>query len=739
MTVEADFSGYATRNDLRCSDGRTITRGAFEENDGAEVPLLWMHGHDDPTNVLGHVKLENVEDGVKAHAFFNKTAKAQHAKEMVRNGDVKFLSIFANQLIERAKQVLKGNIREVSLVLAGANPGATIENVAFAHSDGVVEVDNSEAYLTTGIEVVVSEDEPELALAHAASTATEGTETLQDILDTLTPKQETAVNFLLSQALSAGSDSVQHSDTDGDEVVVTGTEGDDEVEGSEEEADAEEVEETEEAEAVEDESDGTEGAEEVEESDAEEAEETEETEEATEGTEEVTTDTENTENEAGDDAVQHDNINQEDNSMTHNLFDQAKQGGAAAPHERKYLAHDDMKAVINDTLKKGSLKTALEDYALQHGIENIEFLFPDAKLLEQSPSYLARRVEWVDKVLSSVRRTPFSRIKTVHADITADEARARGYIKGNLKNEEFFKLIKRSTTPQTVYKKQKLDRDDVLDITDLDVVAWMKSEMKLMLSEEIAGAILIGDGRSNGDEDKINEDNIRPIATDDELYTSGVNVNLDDASSSIEELIDAVIANRKLYKGTGTPTFYTSEDIIAAFLTVKDGFGHRTYKTLDDVAQAIRVSEIVPVEVFTRQPDLVGLMVNLVDYSIGTDRGGEATMFDDFDLDYNKLRYLLETRICGALTIPKAAIAFWKVAGTTVMLAEPEAPTFEDNTVTVPTVTHVTYEDGDGNTLATGSPVTLSAGDTLHVVAIADSGYSFPTNVNDEWDYAYQA
>ena len=695
--MQADFSGYATRNDLRCSDGRTILADAFAGNDGAIVPLVWQHGHEDAENVLGHVKLENRPDGVYAHAFFNQTPKGQHAKEMVRHGDVKFLSIFANQLTEKVrdrvnnlKDVVKGNIREVSLVLAGANPGAYIDNVNIVHGDG--DIWTEEAIITTGLEIDMSHsDEDDLEHAEAATEE----RTLQDILDTLNEEQETAVNFLLSQALAVESN-VKHSDTDSDDA-----DDDDDDEESE----------------------------------------VEETEEDSEN--DVDTDTED---EAGD-AVQHDNTNQEDNSMTHNVFDQAKRGGTVQ-HEQVHLSHDDVKSIVSSAMKHGSLKDAVEAFVtekgvmvggtLQHGIENIDYLFPDAKTLESSPAFISRRMEWVDKVLSSVRKSPFSRIKTITADITPDEARARGYIKGNMKNEEFFALSKRETTPQTIYKKQKLDRDDVIDIVDLDVVAWLKAEMKVMLDEELAGAILVGDGRSIGDDDKIKESNIRPIATDAELYVTTVNVNLDDASSSIEELVDAVIDSRKYYKGTGQPTFYTTEGVISKFLTVKDNFGRRIYSNLSEVAAVLRVSEIVPVEVMERDSELVGIMVNLADYTLGADRGGQATMFDDFDIDYNKLRYLIETRVSGALTQPKAALVFRKVAGTSALVT-PTEPTFDGTTVTVPTVTGVVYTDGDGNTLTTASPVTLAEGEDLTVHATADSGYYFSNNAEDEWTFTGQA
>lgn len=750
MTGAADFSGWATKYNTRCSDGRTILDGAFEHLDGAEVPMVFMHNHQSLDNVLGFVKLEHrAGEGMYCHGFFNDTEEGIKAKKQVKHGDYRFLSIFANELVEKSKQVMHGVIREVSLVLAGANPGAVIENAAVVHSDGVVETFD-EAIITTG---------ETLELAHADSGTdtvekTEDNRTVQDIVETMNEEQRGVLDFLLSQALSVESD-LQHSGLE-DDADADGEGGDESEESSEEdaaddesaeaEADAdqessEEDDKSADANADEgsDEVDETEGTDDTDGSDSEG------------GSEEESADADgdnNTdENEAGDDADQLDNT-QEDNSMTHNLFANSSKGGAELKHTAA-LEPGQVNELMHAADSRGSLKKVFADYArtegitvdgvLKHGVENIEYLFPDAKLLDTSPNYLSRRMEWVAKVLDGVRKTPFSRIKTITADITADEARAKGYIKGNEKVEEFFKLIKRVTTPQTIYKKQKLDRDDVLDITDLDVIMWVKAEMKLMLDEEIAGAILIGDGRSNGDDDKINPENVRPIAFDEELYVTKVNVNLADANSSGEELVDAAIANRRYWKGSGVPTYFTSEDNLSKMLTAKDSFGHRRYPTVEAVAQAMRVKEVVPVEVLDRQPTIAGIMVNLQDYSIGTDRGGQATMFDDFDLDFNKYIYLLETRLCGALTIPKAAIVFVAQAGSSVEIPQPTAPARVGNTITVPTVTSVTYKDGTGATLTTGSPVTLLEGEELDVKAFAAAGKYFPNDAMDEWHYEYDA
>ena len=690
--MTADFSGYVTRHGVPCADGRTILPGAFKGNDGQIVPLVYQHGHNNLENVLGHVKLEHREDGVYGHGYFNETVSGQNAKIQVKHGDLKFLSIFANQLSEKAraglqhaKDVIKGNIREVSLVLAGANPGAFIDNVMIVHSDGGSEMDESEAVITTGMEIDIE---------HAAPADTEeDSDTLQDVIDSMSEKQKNVLYYMVGQAIE--SNEVEHDDMDEDaaEDDVADDDAEDDVEDDEEDVEDEEVDE---------------------------------------GSDD--TDTGN-DNEAGDD-VQHDN-SQEDNSMTHNVFDQAKK--TQDVHPQVTLAHSDVEGIVSSAMKSGSLKDAVEEYALQHGIENIDYLFPDSQTIESSPAFISRRMEWVNTVLNGVRKSPFSRIKTITADITPDEARARGYIKGNMKNEEFFALSKRETTPQTIYKKQKLDRDDVIDITTLDVVAWLKAEMKVMLDEELAGAILVGDGRSIGDDDKIRETNIRPIASDAELYVTTVNVNLDDADSTAEEIVDAAINNRRFYKGSGQPDFFTTESTISAFLTVKDNFGRRIYASLQEVAAVLRVRNVVPVEVMERVPNLVGIMVNLSDYTLGADRGGQATMFDDFDIDYNKLRYLIETRCSGALTTPKAALVFRRVAGTDVERT-PQEPTFDGTTVTVPTVTGVTYKNADTDaTLTTAAPVTLSDGQTLRVRAVPAGGSYFETNAEDEWTYTNRA
>jgi HK97 family phage prohead protease len=665
--MEPDFSGYATKAGLQCSDGRTIMPGAFKHQDKAKVPLVWQHGHSDPENVLGHAILENRDDGVYAYGYFNNSVKASHAKNLIEHGDITMLSIWANQLVERASKVLHGAIREVSLVLSGANPGALIENVTIRHSDGEDMTLEDEAIIYTGLELehsevmetedVTHEDTTLEDVADVTHATTEDPpnpdETIQDIYDSMTDKQKEVLHFMLGQALeSVNADTAQTDMMQQDNV----------------------------------------------------SEET-ETHENQKGTEE----------------------------MKHNVFEKKD--------ETYSLTHSDIQGIIADATKGGSLRDAVESYALAHGIEDIDTLFPDAVALDKVPEFLKRRTEWVSKVLGNTRKSPFSRIKTLSADITVEEARAKGYIKGALKKEEFFGVAKRVTTPTTVYKKQKLDRDDVIDITDFDVVVWLKGEMRLMLDEEIARAILIGDGRDVAHEDKINEGNIRPIAKDHELYATTLYVNLGDASSSISELIDAIILNRASFKGSGLPTLFTTETIIAQFLLLKDTLGRRIYKTLDEIANELRVAEIVPVEVMEEDPDVVAIMVNMMDYIVGATAGGPITMFDDFDIDYNQYKYLIETRMCGALTKLKSAIVVKKTAGTAVLVS-PNMPTFNEDTgvLSIVNQTGVVYKNGDTVVNAAGSPyAAIPAGTSITIDATPAAGYYFATSDNDSWTFTRNA
>ena len=655
--MEADFSGYATKVGLKCSDGRTIMPDAFKHQDKAQVPLVWQHGHKDPENVLGHVILENRNDGVYCRAYFNNTQKATHAKSLVEHEDINSLSIWANQLIERSKRVIHGAIREVSLVLSGANPGALIDNVTIRHSDGEEDVLEDEVIIYTGETIVHSEEDEEIVedpieepieetkeepmaeMTHAD----DGEETVQDVYDSMDQKQKDVLHFMVGEAIAATKDEETQSNTDN---------------------------------------------------------------------------------------AEHGN-DKEGSDMSRNVFED-KEAGKPDLH---ILSHGDVEEIVTDAVKTGSLREAVDNYALSHGIDDIDTLFPEAMLVGNTPEYLQRRTEWVGKVLGSVRKSPFSRIKTLSADITVEEARAKGYVTGALKKEEFFGVTKRVTTPTTVYKKQKLDRDDVVDITDFDVVAWLKAEMRLMLDEEIARAILIGDGRDVAHEDKINEQNVRPIATDHSLFTTVVNVNMADASSTIQEVTDAIVGNRRYYKGTGLPVMFTSETYISKFLLLKDTLGRRIYNNLEEVASELRVSEIVPVEVMEEEPDVVAVLVNPVDYVVGADKGGSISLFDDFDIDYNQYKYLIETRLSGALVKLKAALVV-KTVGATDTEVTPAAPTFNGSAVTIVGTTGVVYKDGNGVTVtAASSPYAVAEGESMSVHAEAATGKYIQPGSDSDWTF----
>ena len=555
-----DFSGWATKVNLKCSDGRTIMKDAFKDNDGKSVPLVWNHQHNDPSNVLGHALLQNRDEGVYAYCTFNDSEAGKTGKLLVQHGDVCALSIWANQLKQNLNNVVHGNIREVSLVLAGANPGAFIDSIIMHGQES-----DEEAIIYTGEDIVLShgDDKEDKKVEETEKKIETGKEeTVADVFNTLSEKQKNVVYAIIGQALEEGE----------------GSDDEEESEGGKE--------------------------------------------------------------------------------MKHNVFDQIEE------KQDDVLSHDAMNTIISDGKRFGSLKESFLAHADEYGIKQIDYLFPEAKSLNNPPEFIKRETDWVSKVMNGVHRTPFSRIKSSFADITADEARAKGYIKGNLKKEEVFTLLKRSTTPTTIYKKQKLDRDDIIDITDFDVVAWLKSEMRMMLNEEIARAILIGDGRLSSSDDKINEQNIRPIASDAELYSVRVPVNVSASATTDDKakaMIRAAVKARKEYKGSGNPTFFTTEDWLTDALLLEDTMGHRLYKNESDVAAAMRVSNIVTVPVMegAKGPnggDLIGIIVNLNDYNVGADKGGAINMFDDFDIDYNQQKYLIETRCSGALTKPYSAL-----------------------------------------------------------------------------------
>ena len=574
-----DFSGWATRNDLKCSDGRTIRKDAFKDNNGQKVPLVWNHQHNDPLNILGHALLENRQEGVYAYCTFNETEAGQNAKLLVEHGDVSALSIYANQLKQRGSDVIHGAIREVSLVLAGANPGAFIDSV-ICHG----EESEEEAIIYTGEDISLfhaecdkkeetKEEKPvenEKKTAESEKKTTESEETVGEVLDTLNEKQKTAVFALIAQAL------------------------------------------------------------------------------------------ENADNSNDDD--------EEEKEMKHNVFDQDE------TKKENVLSHSDIESILSDAKRSGSLKESFLAHTATYGIDQIDTLFPEPKSMNTPPEFIKRDMDWVAGVINGVHHTPFSRIKSMFANITEDEARAKGYIKGNLKKEEVFTLLKRTTTPTTIYKKQKLDRDDILDITDFDVVAWIKGEMRMMLDEEIARAILVGDGRLTSDDDHIPEQNIRPVWKDDDLYTIKTKITVSTTATDDDKakaMIKAAVKSRKNYKGSGNPVLYTTEDFLTNCLLLEDTQGYRLYKSEQDVATAMRVSKIVTVPVMegltrtdseSKTRTLMGIIVNLKDYNVGADKGGAVNMFDDFDIDYNQQKYLMETRCSGALIKPYSAIALEMVA-----------------------------------------------------------------------------
>ena len=562
-----DFSGWATRNNIKCSDGRTILRDAFKHNDGQTVPLVWNHQHNESANVLGHAVLENREEGVYAYCTFNDTEAGQNAKLLVEHGDVTALSIYANKLKQNGGNVMHGTIREVSLVLAGANPGAFIDNV-IRHGEDCED----EAVIYTGEELVLQHaDDQNNNNKGDAEMDNKGEKTIQDVFDTLTEEQKNVVYALIGQALE--DQSMAQSGLDDDYLEFGG-----------------------------------------------------------------------------------------DEEMKHNVFE------GRETEKENVLSHDAMETIFKDAKRYGSLKESFLAHANDYGIKDIEWLFPDAKNVNMPPDFIKRDDSYVQKVMRGVHHVPFSRIKSMHANITADEARAKGYIKGNRKKEEVFTLLKRTTVPTTIYKKQKLDRDDVVDITDFDVVAWLKMEMRMMLDEEIARAILVGDGRLSDSDDKINEQCIRPIASDDDLYCVKAKVSVGAAATEDEiakAFIKTVIKSRKEYKGSGSPTLFTTEDILTNCLLLEDKNGRIIYDTVDKLATALRVKEIVTVEVMegaktkveSQDKPLMALMVNLVDYYVGADKGGAVNMFDDFDIDYNQQKYLMETRCSGALVKPYSAVA----------------------------------------------------------------------------------
>ena len=573
-----DFSGWATRNDLKCSDGRVIRRDAFKHDDGIKVPLVWNHQHNDPRNVLGHAWLENRPEGVYTYGFFNDSESGEIGKILVKHGDICALSIYANQLQQRGCDVLHGEIREVSLVHAGANPGAFIDSM-LKHGEN----SDDEAIIYTGMPLYLSHSDADKQEDRADNgekkdetkkSDADDEKTVVDVINSMTEEQKNVMYAMIGLAMDDQGESDPESEDNNDDDSKGGT-----------------------------------------------------------------------------------------NTMKHNVFDKddRQKENVLVHSDGSEVSSEEISTIFGDIKRYGSLR----DSVLAHGIDNVDYLVPDARTLANTPEFIQRDTGWVKKVMSGVHHTPFSRIKSIFADITEDDARAKGYFKGKLKKEEVFGLLKRTTTPTTVYKKQKMDRDDVVDITDFDVVAWLKSEMRMMLDEELARAYLIGDGRLASSDDKINEQNIRPILKDEELYTIRAIVSVQSSATEDDkarEFIRTAIKARKNYKGSGQPTLYTTEDILTDCLLLTDTTGRDLYTDVAQLAKKLRVKEIVTVPVMEgvngkNGGALMGIIVNLADYNVGSDRGGAVNMFDDFDIDYNQQKYLIETRCSGALIKPYSAIA----------------------------------------------------------------------------------
>lgn len=767
-----DFSGYATKHNIRCSDGRTILPDAFKDCDGTIVPLVWQHQHDSADNVLGHAQLENRRDGVYAYCSLNDTDSGETAKKLIKHGDIGALSIYANRLQEVGGKVMHGVIREVSLVLAGANPGAYIDDVAFGHSDYDGNIMDAEAYISyVDDDGILMHADSEEDLEDVKAAAKESDKTIEEIIDTMNDEQKAAV-YALVEALTEDQESEEESnkpskeepeetskeeseepskekeDESSEEDKKSISHADDSKENPKED-DGETIEDVlntlnekqqesvneildavmSNADSVSDEVKATFETLSDKQKDAVYAlvglatedsklkhadEESADIENSSDSGDETIQDVMDTMDEkqqaavsrildalsSGEESVPEEvvkvfdslsdkqkdavyalvglaldesenteskeNSNPEGEEMKHNVFESDIDNGAV-------LSHDDMKEIFSDAPRIGSLREAV----LQHGIEDIEVLFPEAQAVNNQPYQIARRMEWVSVVLNGVHKSPFSRIKSTAANLTEAQARAKGYVKGRKKIEEQISALKRTTTPQTVYKLQKLDRDDIIDITDFDVVAWMKQEMRMMLDEEIARAILIGDGRLTSDPEKIMPEHIRPVWSDDEMYT--IHQVLPTAKATdYTEMIDEIVRSRKDYKGSGTPVMFIGPSILTEMRLLKDQDNKMRYASDKELAEVMRVSAIHEVEVFDdvvrtvegKDRKLVAIILNLADYTVGATKGGEVSLFDDFDLDYNKYEYLIETRISGALTMPKSAIAI-EIQTTTDSVADP--------------------------------------------------------------------
>ena len=674
-----DFQGWASKSNVLCSDGTTIRDGCFDQQDGEQVPLCYMHNHDEVGQVLGHAILHCVPGGTRVDGYFNDTEGGQTAKELLRNGDINSLSIWANKLIRRGGDILHGVIKEVSLVIGGADPEARIDTV-LAHGD--ISDDEAEIWGFGAPEIYHADASEEEDMAKEdtrrkspVDNEDDDEETVKDVFDTLTDKQKKAVAIIISQITSDEAD-----DENEDEDVEHAEDDDYDYDDDED-----------------DEDDYDDSDDYDDEDDVEHAEEDDEDDEEDETVEDVINTLTPKQKKVVDFLIgkaletADEESDEEDDNVKHNVFEDY----GAADEGREYISHDDMTNIMELTQRTGKLSQAFDEYygddeSIAHadqtyGIKSIDYLFPEAKMIDYQPAFYQRDTGWVDKVLSTVHKTPFSRVKSVLANITEDEARAKGYIKGKLKKEEVFSLLKRVTTPQTIYKKQKLDKDDIDDITEFDVVAWVKAEMQVMLREEVARAILIGDGRLASDEDKIKEENIRPVFNDSDLYTIKFPVEIPENATDDQKakaLLKAQLKARKQYKGSGNMTFYTKEDELTNVLLLENGIGERMYKSEAEVATAMRVTAIQPIEVMDglqievtegdgatkTKYDVAGVDVNLADYNVGTNGGAKTDFFDDFDLNTNTQICLYETRMSGALVKPLSAITFYyktvKAAGT---------------------------------------------------------------------------
>lgn len=686
--MKADFSGYATKAGLKCTDGVTILPGAFKRNDGKKVPLVWQHRRNESQNILGHVILEHRADGVYTYAWFNQSPQALRAKMLVEHGDIEALSIYARDVeMDDSLGVTDGDIKEVSLVVAGANPGAYIETVSMAHAD---DPDGPrDVIIYTGLTLEHADEDGD-----DEDDSDDETLTVAEIYETFTEEQKAVVAYLVDTARDL--DSVEHS-------AESDAESEDDEDDSESEEEAPEVE--------------SEGDEDDSESDDETA--------ASESDDDEDEDKSDEDpSEEQDTNIEH--ATEGSDIMARNVFDKTVEAAGG----KTTLTHSELETIVSDAERIGSFKESFIQHAATYGIEDIDILFPDAKATSASPELLARRSEWAQVLLNGVKHSPFSRIKSIVADLTADEARAKGYVKGTLKKEEIIKLLRRVTTPTTVYKKQKLDRDDVVDITDLDVITWIKGEMRLMLDEEIARAILLGDGREADDEDKISEDHLRPIVSDNPMYAYQVTVS---GHLDVNNRVEAIIRARTHYRGSGSPVYFTTENELTDMLLAKDKVGRRLYPSIQDLAAALRVSQIVTVEVMDEYPTIVGVLVSLRDYTVGADKGGKVSMFDDFDIDYNQFKYLIETRISGALTKPRAAVILNRAAGNVVV---PQVPSYNSETkvITIPTTEGVEYSINE--TVVSG---TVTITETTDVTAAPVEGFSFPANTVSEWTFTYVA